>query len=413
MNISIVSIGNELLIGQVINTNAAWLGEQLSEHGVVVVRVITVGDDYQSIQEGIKDCLRDSQMIITTGGLGPTKDDISKKAIADLFQCALVWHQPTFDRLESYFSKRKYPISEAHRAQCFMPEGAEVLENDLGTAPGLKIQSNGSRCYMLPGVPYEMKHLFEKFILPEVRLTSEEVFFKKTFHTAGTGETVIADHIAEFEDSLPDNASIAYLPSLGTVRVRLNAKGVPLSTFTEWTDKLKQLLQPWIFGEDETSIQKAVIDLLHAHRLELVLAESCTGGKIASTLVGEPGVSSVFMGSAVVYSNNLKHQLLGVPMDVIEQNGAVSEEVVVHMVKGALHHLGGDIAAAVSGIAGPDGGTEDKPVGTVWLAVGNKDHVFAQKVFFNKDRTRNIAFTTVTALNMIRRFIHKYYQTTV
>jgi nicotinamide-nucleotide amidase len=409
MNISIVSIGNELLIGQVINTNAAWLGERLSELGIAVIRALTVGDEYQAIQDALAYCLRDSQMVITTGGLGPTKDDISKKAIADLFHKSLNWHQPSFDRLEAYFIKRNYPISEAHRAQCFMPEGAQVLENDLGTAPGLRLHHEGKDCYMLPGVPYEMKHLFERHILPEVHLSSDQVYFKKTFHTAGTGETVISDHITVFEDNLPENASIAYLPSLGTVRVRLNARGVDEATFTKWTSSLKELLKPWLFGEDDTSLQRSVIELLKSNGLELVLAESCTGGNIASILVGEPGVSSVFKGSAVVYSNELKHQLLGVPMDVIDSYGAVSEEVVSAMVKGALKHLGGDIAAAVSGIAGPDGGTEEKPVGTVWLAVGNKDHLFTHKVYFNKDRTRNIAFSTITALNMIRRFVIKYY----
>lgn len=410
MKLSIISIGNELLIGQVVNTNAAWLGQHLSLIGWEVSSVVCISDDYDTIQRTVDRAFHDVDVVITTGGLGPTKDDVTKKAIADHFGCEMVFHNETWERISAYFNARNYPISEAHRQQCYMPDGADVYVNDLGTAPGLRLEKGQKHCIMLPGVPYEMKHLMKQHVVPFLTsINSVDAFHQLTFYTAGTGETVIADHIADFEDQLPEGASLAYLPAIGQVRVRLSMLNIDRPVFDEYCNQLRDLLRPWYYGEGHTSLEEEVARLFHALGLKLVLAESCTGGLISAKLVSLPGVSHFYLGGAVVYSYEHKSSVLGVPSELIESQGAVSEDVVVHMVKGALKHLGGDVAAAVSGIAGPAGGTDDKPVGTTWIAVGNNDKVVTKKIVFNKDRQRNIEFSAVTALNMIRKFLIDVY----
>lgn len=410
MKLTIISIGDELLIGQVVNTNAAWLGHQLSVIGWEVNEVISIGDNYEAIQRAIRRAFETVDVVITTGGLGPTKDDITKKAIADYFGKPMVFHDETWDRISTYFKTRNYPISLSHKEQCYMPEDAVVYNNDLGTAPGLRLTQGQKHCILLPGVPYEMKHLMQVYVVPFLaELNTVDAFHQLTFYTAGTGETVIADHIAVFENSLPEQASLAYLPAIGQVRIRFSMVNVDQLEFDRYCGELRALLQPWYFGEGHTSLEEEVAALCLQLNLKLVLAESCTGGTISSRLVNIPGVSKFYLGGAVVYSYEHKSRVLGVDPELIETKGAVSEEVVIDMVKGALKNLGGDIAAGVSGIAGPEGGTDDKPVGTTWIAVGNKEKVVTQKIVFNKDRLRNIEFSTVTVLNMTRKFLIDVY----
>jgi nicotinamide-nucleotide amidase len=280
----------------------------------------------------------------------------------------------------------------------------------MGTAPGLWLEKQDKHCIMLPGVPYEMQHLMEVHVKSGMiaKFQTEE-YFVHTFQTVGTGETVIADHIQVFEDSLAENAGIAYLPGTGQVRIRISQRGGLRSTFEKDRDTLYELIQHWTYGENGDSLESVVGKLLKAINLNLVLAESCTGGLISHKITSIPGSSAYFKGAAITYSNELKMKVLGVKKETLEQYGAVSEQTVIEMVKGALLHLEGDIAAAVSGIAGPDGGSEDKPVGTVWIAVGNKQQINTFSFLYMKDRERNIQYAAVQALNMIRKFLIAVY----
>lgn len=410
MNINLICIGDELLIGQVVNTNASWIGQFLNQAGFCLHRTFTVGDSHEEIFATLETAFESAEIVITTGGLGPTRDDVSKKAIADYFGLNMTFHQNTWDRILELFTKRSIPISEQHREQCMMPEGALVLENEMGTAPGLWLEKEGKHCIMLPGVPYEMQHLMEKHVRVSLeQMFQTEAYFEHTFHTVGTGETVIADHIQEFEDSLDDESAIAYLPATGQVRIRISRRGGLRETFEINKDQLADLIKHWTYGENGDSLEYVVGKLLKQYNLNLVLAESCTGGLISHKITSIPGSSSYFKGAAITYSNEHKMKVLGVKKETLDQYGAVSEQTVIEMVQGALEHLNGDIAAAVSGIAGPDGGSKEKPVGTVWIAVGNKQQIKTFSFLYMKDRERNIQYTAVQALNMIRKFLIAVY----
>ena len=410
MKINLICIGDELLIGQVINTNASWIGQFLNQFGFNINRTFTIGDTHQEIFSTLQLAFETADMVITTGGLGPTRDDVSKKAIADYFGLGMTFHQQTWDRILDLFTKRSIPVSAQHKEQCMMPEGAEVLENGMGTAPGLWLEKENKHCIMLPGVPYEMQHLMERHVKEGlIEKFQTEDYFEHTFHTVGTGETVIADHIQDFQDSLPDNTGIAYLPGIGQVRIRISQRGGLKSTFEMNKNKLSELISKWTYGENGESLELVVGKLLKENNLNLVLAESCTGGLISHKITSISGSSVYFKGATVTYSNELKMKVLGVKAETLKPYGAVSEQTVIEMVQGALHHLEGDIAAAVSGIAGPDGGSEEKPVGTVWIAVGNEQQIKTFSFLYMKDRERNIQYAAVQVLNMIRKFLIAVY----
>jgi nicotinamide-nucleotide amidase len=406
MKCSILCIGNELLIGQVINTNAAWLGDQLSSFGFDIVSVLTVADEECAIKEHLKMALEHSDIVFTSGGLGPTKDDLTKDAIASFLGLDMQFHDYSWQRIQDYFTSRNYPISELHRQQCYMPTGSIVLENELGTAPGLLLEFNGKKIYILPGVPYELKHLFERHIKPELtEIASQDRRYKHTFLTVGTGETVIADHIEAFESNLPPEYTIAYLPSLGQVRIRLSGITTNFHEFESKVDELRILLKPWLYGESDENLESVIGKLLLSKKLMLATVESCTGGAIAARITAIPGASGYYKSSVIAYSNSVKEKILGVSSTILQTEGAVSEACVRAMVSGVLDLIEADIAIAVSGIAGPDGGTAEKPVGTLWIAVGNRDKCVAKLITFNKDRSRNIEYATVMALNMLRKFL--------
>jgi nicotinamide-nucleotide amidase len=409
MRCGILSIGNELLIGQVVNTNASWLGGQLTDLGVEMTIHLTVGDDHDSIVRHLKALAGECDLVVTTGGLGPTRDDITKKAMAEAAGTEMVFHQPTWDKIQAWFSKRNYPVSDLHYEQCYMPVGAEILENDMGTAPGLQMQMGSCIVYILPGVPYEMQHICERHILPYVqKIMDGPKLYKHTFLTAGTGETVIADHIRHFEEGLPEGYSIAYLPSLGQVRVRLNGQGDE-GVFKRKVEELRGLLKKWLYGEGAESLEEVLGKVLLKKKLTVATAESCTGGTIASIIAAVPGASRYFRGSVVAYHNDIKQNMLRVPAEVLERDGAVSEACVTAMVQGLLPLIQADLGIAVSGIAGPDGGSEEKPVGTIWIAVGDRETVRTIRLQFNKDRRRNIAFTASQAMNALRLFVLEKY----
>jgi len=409
---TILTIGDELLIGQTIDTNSAWMGEQLNMLGIPVEEKIAVSDTREGIISGLERAMTKSQIILITGGLGPTKDDITKKVMADHFGIGMTFHDPTWERIEALFQRWGRATTEAHKAQCYMPEGATILENKMGTAPGMLFEENGKVIISMPGVPYEMKYLMETHVLPLIENQFlDQVIVHHTILTAGEGESRIADKIETIVDAFPENMSIAYLPSLGTVKLRLTATGVDegflKSELESQGKQIENVLGDLVYGYNKESLSSAIGKLASSKGLKIGTAESCTGGLVANKLVLTPGSSAYFEGSVVTYSYGLKKSILGVKNETLLTHGAVSEETVTEMVQGALDHLGVDVAVAISGIAGPSGGTEEKPVGTVWIACGDENKVETLLIRAGKDREKNIEYSSNYALNTLRKFLEK------
>ncbi|MDX1940901.1 MAG: competence/damage-inducible protein A [Saprospiraceae bacterium] len=414
MTVHILTVGDEILIGQIIDTNSAWMAQQLNLIGARVVKKTSVGDTLDAIQNGIRAALIEADILLMTGGLGPTKDDITKKAIADFFGVELVFDQPTYDRIVHMFEKRNIPIRESHRIQCFMPSNAMLLENKMGTAPGMWFELDGKVLVSMPGVPYEMEYLMEYEVLPRLKQRFQgQAIAHRTILTVGTGETEIANRLESFENQLPENIKLAYLPALGQVRLRLTGIGDDENLLNQILDQkaaeLESLIPEIIFGHEKEDLESAVGQMLRERGLKLGLAESCTGGYLAHRITSVSGSSEYFMGGVVPYTNQLKMKLLDVKEETLEQYGAVSEQTVIEMVRGALPLLNVDIAISVSGIAGPSGGTPEKPVGLVWLAIGNKDLVITKKIMNGKDRLKNIHYTAIMAMDLLRKFVVEHY----
>jgi nicotinamide-nucleotide amidase len=409
MKAAIVTVGDEILIGQIVDTNAVWIAGILAQEGIMLASKMTSGDDLESIITAIDRALTDADLVLMTGGLGPTKDDVTKKALEKYFGGGFTFSQETFDRIEKLFIKRNIPISEAHREQCFLPTLATIIDNQMGTAPGMWFEKSGKFLCSMPGVPHEMKYIMSHGVLPRVRTMSQIVYRQKTIRTAGIGESVLADTIEPILEK--HVVKIAYLPSHGQVRLRLSLEGKKGSE-----EELETILQkavsdtveaisPYFFGYDDEQLESHVGKLLVKKNQTLGTAESCTGGYIAHLITSIPGASQYFRGSIVAYDNGIKHEVLDVDKLTLENHGAVSEATVQEMVKGALKVLKCDVAIAVSGISGPTGGTIDKPVGTVWIAVGDKSDTWTKKFLFTKDRVLNIKYTAVYALDMLRKFL--------
>jgi len=410
MTTNIITIGDEILIGQIVDTNSAWMAQQLNLQGVQVGTIITVSDEHEAITNAVSEALKTADLVLVTGGLGPTKDDVTKKALADYFETDLYFHEPTYDRILRLFERWGRTPTESHKEQCYMPEKATVLFNKMGTAPGMWFESNGKVLVSMPGVPMEMKYLMEFEVLPRVNDRFPKIpILHRTILTVGDGESRIARMIQSVEDNLPEGVKLAYLPGLGAVRLRLTAVGPNEQALQSILDaKVKEveaLIPHLIFGYDKQTLEEVVGQLLKDRKLRLATAESCTGGYLAHQLTTIPGSSAYFKGSIVAYSNEIKEKCLEVKPETLKLHGAVSEETVIEMVKGALKLLEVDIAVATSGIAGPGGGTPDKPVGTIWMAVGNKKNVKTRKLQLGKERLRNIQYTSTQALNMIRKFL--------
>lgn len=413
MEAIIITIGDEILIGQVVDTNSAWLGQKMSEAGIKINKTISIGDEYDTIISTLKNSVDEADLIITTGGLGPTKDDITKKAIADFVGTTLYFHQPTFERIKNIFEKLGRPMSPSHNDQCLMPENAEILHNSMGTAPGMLFEYNGKRIISLPGVPYEMKAIMEEEVLPKLYHSSPVSIVHKTILTCGTGETIIENRIADIVELFPDNIKIAYLPALAQVRLRLTGTGSNKEevqrTVEQFCEQITLKLEDIVYGFGESSLEKELQNLCIAKGLKVGTAESCTGGFIASKIVSVPGSSGYFVGSIISYANDIKTKVLKVSPDTLSLHGAVSEATVKEMVNGALSMLHVDVAVAVSGIAGPDGGSPDKPVGTIWICAGNREHKKTLQIRAGKDRTKNIEIASIYALDLVRKFILNSY----
>ncbi len=417
MDVYLLVIGDEILLGQVIDTNSAWIGQQLALQGYRVIGKTAVPDGRAEILAALEAAAHRADIVITTGGLGPTKDDITRGALAQYFDSPLVFHQETYDQIAAYFARIGKPLPESARLQATLPEKATLLTNKVGSAPGMWFEREGKVFVSLPGVPFEMQYLMTEEVLPRLqkRFPGRPIVHR-TLRTAGEGESAIARRLERFEEALPAHIRLAYLPSLGQVRLRLSgiwpAAEVPpqaAETLREevegYAAQLQTLLADIVYGVEEDTLEQVVGRYLMERNLALGTAESCTGGYIAHLITTVPGSSRYFMGSVVAYSNELKQRLLGVRPQTLEQFGAVSEQTVREMVAGALEALKVDIALSVSGIAGPDGGTPDKPVGTVWMAVGDCRRIVAQKHVFARDRLKNIQLAAVFGLNMLRTFL--------
>ncbi|MFN8310153.1 MAG: CinA family nicotinamide mononucleotide deamidase-related protein [Chitinophagales bacterium] len=409
MNATIITIGDELLIGQTVDTNSAWMGQQLNAAGFRVYEILSVGDDAGHIKNALERAARQSKLVLITGGLGPTKDDITRKTLCDYFGVEEVFHEATFERLRLIFEKRGREILEINRKQALVPANCIVLENDRGTAPGMWFEVNGVVFVSMPGVPYEMKHLMTDRVLP--RLTKKFVLQQvvhRNLMTVGIGESAIANLLTNFELSLPAAIKLAYLPDLGVVKLRLSAYDADAATCAILEHKfneLKQLLHLYSYAEEDVSLEAYLGKLFLQKGKKFAFAESCTGGYAGHLVTAVAGSSKYFEGSTVTYSYEMKQQILSVKKETLETEGAVSEKCVKEMLEGLLSISVADCGVAISGIAGPDGGSAEKPVGTVCFAVGDRHKIHTHTFHFFPRRMENIRLSAITALNLLRKFI--------
>lgn len=409
--VEIINIGDELLIGQVINTNASWMGSILSEHGFEVVKITVVSDEGSQIEDSISSAMETSDIVLLSGGLGPTKDDITKKVLAEYFNSEMYFNEEAFQNNENLFKSRGFKITGVNRDQANLPKKAKAIPNKNGTAYGMWFDKDEKVIVSMPGVPFEMKTMMENEVIPRLEEQFKpEKYFQKTIMTTGVGESFLAGLIEEVEDNLPEHIKLAYLPRPGLVRLRLSARGVDERQIQEdikaEVDKIISILgDKIVFGYDDISLEAALAQLLVEQKKTISTAESCTGGHIAHLMTSLAGSSQYFHGSVVSYSNEAKNEVLGVKADDIEKYGAVSESVVRQMAEGARKKLNTDYSMATSGIAGPDGGSDEKPVGYTWIAVSGPNATISKVHQFGEHRGRNIMRASLTALNMLREMI--------
>ncbi len=404
-----ISIGDELLIGQVINTNAAWLGEHLSEAGFHLDSSLTIGDSEKAILNAFDACM-DADLVLVTGGLGPTADDITKPTVCKFFDTELEFCQAAYDNLVSLFKRRGFQMSERNRGQAMLPKSCEFIPNTYGTASCMWLEKNGVAFVFMPGVPFEMKGIFTDELLPRIKERFQAIpYEKRVIMTTGIGESFLADKIKDWEYALPDFLSLAYLPQYGMVRLRLSGRHEDARMLHETLDcevsKLVGLIPEYIFAMQDQPIERTVFDLLSSKGMTFASAESCTGGNIAHVITLIPGSSEVFKGTAVTYATPMKTKVLGVPAEMIEEQGVVSQEVVESMATGVRNLMEADFGVATTGVAGPSGGTEEKPVGTVWIGVASPKGVVSKRFNFGKDRENVINRATIAAYEMLRECI--------
>jgi nicotinamide-nucleotide amidase len=404
-----ISIGDELLIGQVINTNAAWLGEQLSAAGFQLHSALTIGDAEKDILDAFNACM-DADLVLVTGGLGPTADDITKPTVCKFFDTELAFCQPAYDNVVSLFKRRGFEMSERNRSQAMLPQACQYIPNTYGTAPCMWLEKNGVVFAFMPGVPFEMKGIFNDELLPRIKQRFHAVpYEKRVIMTTGIGESFLADKIKDWEDALPEFLSLAYLPQHGMVRLRLSGRHEDAellhATLDSQIEKLTRLISEYIFAMQDQPIERTVFDLLINKGKTFASAESCTGGNIAHVITMIPGSSEVFKGTAVTYATPMKTKVLGVPAETIEQYGVVSQQVVELMASGVRNLMEADFGVATTGVAGPSGGTDENPVGTVWIAVASEQGVVSKRFNFGKDRENVINRATIAAYEMLREEI--------
>lgn len=410
MKAAIITIGDEILIGQTVDTNSAWIGAELSKSGFDVFTIISVHDVKDDIIHALKEVTGKADVVLITGGLGPTSDDITKPVLCEFFNTTLVENTLVKSMIEEMMRRRNNPMNENNRRQSLVPESCKVLTNARGTAPGMWFEKDRTIYISMPGVPSEMKYLMTEHVLPELnkRFTSQ-IILHRNIMTYGTFEAKLAEILTDFEKGLPPNIKLAYLPSSGVIKLRLTGKGENHKMLTEQisgqVEILYKTIPEFIYGEDEDPLEKVIGNLLKGKKQTVCTAESCTGGEIAHLITGIPGCSVYYKGSVIAYSNSVKSTVLNVPEEIIERHGAVSEEVVKYMAEQTRKLLQSDYCIATSGIAGPDGGSEHKPVGTLWMAVSSERGTIAEKRVFGTERQTNIKRFSLAALNMLRKQI--------
>jgi nicotinamide-nucleotide amidase len=408
---SIITIGDELLIGQVIDTNSAYIAQSLNKIGVSVQNRIAVGDDKEAIIKAMNIAASDSQIIILTGGLGPTADDITKPLLNEYFGGQLVIHQPSLDHITDLFvNKYKRPMLERNRKQAEVPNVCEVLFNETGTAPGMLFKKEGAHFFSLPGVPHEMRWLTDKYVIPHIQSNfTTQPILHRTLLTAGLGESYLAEMITDFEKDLPNNIKLAYLPNFGMVRLRLTATGTDENelkiNIESHFAKLKLAVGDYLVTDQDENMEVVVGRLLKERHQTVSTAESCTGGYIGHLLSKHGGSSQFYTGGIISYDNRIKTEFLDVPESILTTVGAVSQEAVEQMAKAVREKMNTDYAVSVSGIMGPSGQTDEKPLGMVWIGVANKEKVVSKVFYLRFDRLRNIEVTANQAINLLRLLI--------
>lgn len=416
MNVEIITIGDELLIGQVVDTNSAWMGQQLEGEGFHVIWKTSVGDIEEDMLQAVDAAMHRAQIVLITGGIGPTKDDITRTMLCKYFDSGLYFSDEVYKNIEEIFSRNGRVMNELTRNQALVPEKATVIQNRAGTAPATWFEKNGKVLVSMPGVPYEMKWLVSNEVLPRLKkqFKQDVHILHHTTWVSGYSESMLAIHLEDFEKNLPSSVKLAYLPQPGVIRLRLTIHADTASQAQQIMDeqqtKLRTLLTGHILTEEDKAPDELIGRILKERNLTLGTAESCTGGRIASIITATPGASAYFAGSIVSYSNTVKEKLLGVNPEDIKTHGAVSREVVEQMALGAIKHIGCDCAVATSGIAGPDGGTVDKPVGTVWIAAAIGQTVVSECYRFSTIREQNILRSANMALLMLLNLLKKQNQ---
>ena len=414
MTANILSIGDELLIGQTLNTNAHWMANKLTEIGITVKHVVTLSDESEDIKKSLGDSMNEAKITLITGGLGPTNDDITRDVLCEFFESDLVVDQGILESLEKLFIYKGRTITDEVKDLAKIPNKAITLYNKMGTAPGTLFQKEGKIVISMPGVPYEMKGMMENDVLPWIKQNlTLPVIVNEHILTAGRGESQLANKIKSVEDNLPENIKLAYLPDMGKVKLRLTAKGNDEAILKKQIEQEKVKIMTeighYVYGFNKDTLEGSIGRALKEKGLKIGTAESCTGGNIAAKITSVAGSSSYFEGTIVSYSNQIKMKLLNVSQHKLDTDGAVSESVVREMILGSIDQLNVDLSIAVSGIAGPDGGSKEKPVGTVFIGVGTKELQEIKRFQFTPDRDKNIEITSVVALIMLRKFLAKKF----
>jgi nicotinamide-nucleotide amidase len=413
MKASIITIGDELLIGQTIDTNSAWIGAELSKAGFDVHRITSVHDRREDILYVLEEAAGKTDVVLITGGLGPTSDDITKQTLCEFFDTHLVMNNEVLQMIDEMMRLRNFKMNENNYRQAEVPKSCIVLKNAAGTAPGMWFEKDGSIFISMPGVPHEMKYIMSEHVLPELnkRFTSQTIIHRNIM-TYGTFEAKLAEILSGFESELPGNIKLAYLPASGVIKLRLTGTGSEheqlATAISEQVNKLYRIIPQYIYGENEETLEMVVGKLLQSKNKTVSTAESCTGGEIAHLLTSVAGSSAYYKGSVIAYANSAKSQLLGVHEHIIQEHGAVSKETVREMATGVRRLFGTDFALATSGIAGPDGGSEEKPIGTIWIAIASDSGTVCEKRVFGNDRITNIARFSIAALDLLRKQIINY-----
>ncbi|GAB3203641.1 nicotinamide-nucleotide amidase [Pontibacter aydingkolensis] len=404
----IITIGDEILYGQIVDTNSAWMGAELSKLGIRVNQITSISDNADHITEALDNAGARADIILMTGGLGPTKDDLTKDVLTSYFNTTLKLHEPSLADIAEIFKNRCRELTELNREQAYLPAACTPVRNVLGTAPGMWFEHEGKVYVSMPGVPFEMKHMMTDIVLPQLKayFKTPEIIHK-VVQTVGIAESILAAKLENWETSLPPHLKLAYLPHLGTVRLRLTGHGSDAKVLDqemqEEVNKLQQIIPGYIFAFGEISLEAAVGQMLKERGLTIATAESCTGGYLAHKITSISGSSAYYQGSVIAYHNEVKTRELDVKPETLQQHGAVSEPTVKEMAENVRKKFGTDIGVATSGIAGPDGGTPDKPVGTIWIAYADKYKTETKLLQFNKDRLLNIEYTTLALLNLVRQ----------